>query len=219
MGYRINGINIKTDDLFQKLPDSKESNLDYKKMNKIYEAINLYTMFRDSSDISTSVKEKIKNIKQVRKENHYKDNDYDFMFCLLSDFFIDEELKEELTSEKRLHQCHDASIGLSLESPFKNVFIITGYVSDGEKDILHSVIEIDGEDTVIMDYTQNLMMKKEDFINITGFRELSKVSKEDLKNEIGIMTDIEMKVPYYLFFRNEIAKDLKKNNKVLKLHD
>lgn len=218
MSFTENGINTKTDELFRKIPNSKRTNNDFNNLNRIYSELNIYTLAREEDD-SPLTKEMFKYITPEKKESHYNDGKYDFKFCLLSDFFMDEKLKDELTSDKRFHKCHESSINLALDLPFKNVFVVTGYVNTGDKDILHSVVEIDGDDEVMIDYTQNILMKKEDYLKINCFREISRVRKEDLQQEIDTMTDLKMTIPYYLFFRDEMKKDLNKNKKILSLHD
>ena len=60
-------------------------------------------------------------------------------------------------------------------------------------------------------------IKYEDDINITNFKCYSVISKEDLINDQDKIILFNMKLPFYLFFRDEI--ELNKNEKVLKLNN
>ena len=60
-------------------------------------------------------------------------------------------------------------------------------------------------------------MSKEDYIAITNFREFSKISRDKLRQDEEKIKNFSMGIQYYLFFHNEIMKDLEKNEKLLKL--
>ena len=71
-----------------------------------------------------------------------------------------------------------------------------------------------------MDWTRNIMMPKEDYIELFNFKILSSVDKNDLKNDFDIVRDLEFTTKHYLLFRDEIMRDINKNkelfeNKVL----
>ena len=69
----------------------------------------------------------------------------------------------------------------------------------------------------IIDFTQNVIMSKQNYIKITNFKELSKISKEDVISDRSKVALFNMKIAYYLFFRDEIMKDINKNEKVFEL--
>ena len=221
--YTNSGVNVKTDKLFLEpiatLIEDKEM---LKKINQLYLKINMYTLKRDKFFKSFSVKQLIKDIEYEDEYqiNHYKDDDYDFRFDLLSDRIEGNLMTRELKSKKRFHKCHESSIGMSLQDEDNSMKILTGYIPCIDKEELHSVIEYKEQDVIyIIDYTQNLMMLKDDYISINKYRVVNEVSSESLKKDLSIMIELGIRTPFYLMFRDEIMRDLKKNSRVLKLED
>lgn len=144
----------------------------------------------------------------------YQKGNFKIPFNLLSDFMTHEDVKKELTSDERLHQCHEKSIILA--SIYPNFRIITGYVYLEKQRMLHSVIEYDdNEETIILDWTKNLRMLKEDYIRLTNLRVIETIEGYDVKNDItGPIIQMEMDFKTYCAFRPEIVKELKKNNSI-----
>ena len=144
----------------------------------------------------------------------YQKGNFKIPFNLLSDFMTHEDDKEELTSDERLHKCHEKSILLA--SIYPNFRIITGYVYLEKQRMLHSVIEYDdNEETIILDWTKNLRMLKEDYIRLTNLRVIETIEGYDVKNDItGPIIQIGLDFKTYCAFRPEIVKALKKNNRV-----
>ena len=129
-------------------------------------------------------------------------------------------MMRNLKSKKRFHKCHEASLGIALNGEDENTYILTGYVPTIDEEILHSVVELEYDSEIyIVDYTQNIMMKKEDFIRLNNFRLITRIPSSKVREDMDVMTRINIELPYYLVFRDEIVRDLKKNSKVLKLQD
>ena len=111
-------------------------------------------------------------------------------------------------------------MNFALKDNSDSVFVLTGYVPSIDEELLHSVVEIDIlNKKYIIDYTQNIVMKKEDYFEINQFRQISKVSSKTIKEDARIIDELQIPHPYYLIFRDEIMKDLNKNKKLLKLED
>ena len=96
--------------------------------------------------------------------------------------------------------------------------VVTGYVVIGNAKYLHSIIEIEREGVnIVIDLTRNLQMKKDDYIDMMKFEELSVIEGnqivEDLKLLLG-NTDYGCKA--YLVFRNQIMNNIKNNNDLTK---
>lgn len=222
MEYSIDGINKINNILFKNINYRKldsNHNLNY---SNIYIKLYYYTKYRDKTYIPSNIKELINNIKCEDSINYYNDDNVNFEFLLLSDFDYMKMRKKELTSDKRLHKCHITSYYFILNFPYENIYLLTGFINISNHDILHSVVEIkdkNNESSSIIDYTQNLIMKKDDYDKITNFKYYSKISKQDLINDKDIIISFNMKLPIFLFFRDEIMKDLQKNEKVLKLNN
>lgn len=216
-GMNINTYNLLFDDLNNKVSDktgsfeslaalciiSKFTKFDdmkiYSLMARIYETIDDYD-FRTiswSDELNSFV---------------YQNEDFKIPFNLLSDFITQEDDKKELTSNERIHKCHEKSILLA--SIYPNFRIITGYVYLEKQRMLHSVIEYDdNEGTIILDWTRNLRMLKEDYIRLTNLRVIETIEGYDVKNDItGSITQLGMDLKTYCVFRPEIVKELKKNN-------
>ena len=102
----------------------------------------------------------------------------------------------------------------------KKSSLLTGYISYEDIDILHTVVECEKDGKIkIVDYTKNLIMDKEEYIGLTNFRIIQRISRDDFLRDNRIINRCmpRMSLVVYLCFRDEIMKDLKKNNKVLKL--
>lgn len=144
----------------------------------------------------------------------YQKGNFKIPFNLLSDFMTHEDVKKELTSDERIHKCHEKSILLA--SIYPNFRIITGYIYLEKQRMLHSVIEYDdNEETIILDWTKNLRMLKEDYIRLTNLRVIETIEGYDVKNDItGPIIQMGMDFKTYCAFRPEIVKELKKNNSI-----
>lgn len=147
----------------------------------------------------------------------YEDEGVYLSFDLLSNKLENKELKKELTSKKRNGKCHVRSINIATNT--ENSKIVTGYATFANKRILHSVIEMPGKKSpVILDWTMNLIMSKEDYYKFSGFKELNSVKGEDVVDDVELIIDnIKLGCKAYLLFRDEIIREMKSKPELFKI--
>ena len=225
MSYTNCGFNKETDRVFMEpIPTTIEDKEKLKKQAELYLTINMYTKYRDKFLFPQWFKQELsKNITYDKKTNTntYEDEEFSFKFELLSDSIESRRTKRILKSDKRYHKCHEASFGMALNDDEDETYILTGYVPTIDEEVLHSVLEVkkDESKSYIVDFTQNIIMDKNDFIDINCFRVISRISCADLKSDLEVMRNLNLRLPFYFAFRDEIMRDLKKNSKVLGLKD
>lgn len=218
-GMNINTYNLLFDDINNKISDKKGS---CESLNALC-VISKFTKFDDikiyclmAGMYETIDDYDFRTISWSDELNSfiYQKGNFKIPFNLLSDFMTHEDVKKELTSDERLHKCHEKSILLA--SIYPNFRIITGYVYLEKQRMLHSVIEYDdNEETIILDWTKNLRMLKEDYIRLTNLRVIETIEGYDVKNDItGPIIQMGMDFKTYYAFRPEIVKELKKNNSI-----
>lgn len=144
--------------------------------------------------------------------------DYNFKYKKFSNFVFSLKEKRKLGSVKRYGNCHSASGSIAYHYDFD---ILTGYVTVGDKDILHSVLETKDDKSKIIDYTKNLVIDKADYIKLTNFREIQRISHEDYVNDVSLIYSLSpnFSIRAYLVFRDELMKELNKKVKVLRKED
>ena len=218
-GMNINTYNLLFDDINNKISDKKGS---CESLNALC-VISKFTKFDDikiyclmAGMYETIDDYDFRTISWSDELNSfiYQKGNFKIPFNLLSDFMTHEDVKKELLSDERIHQCHEKSIVLA--SIYPNFRIITGYVYLEKQRMLHSVIEYDdNEETIILDWTKNLRMLKEDYIRLTNLRVIETIEGYDVKNDItGPIIQMGMDFKTYCAFRPEIVKELKKNNSI-----
>lgn len=218
-GMNINTYNLLFDDINNKMSDKKGS---CESLNALC-VISKFTKFDDikiyclmAGMYETIDDYDFRTISWSDELNSfiYQKGNFKIPFNLLSDFMTHEDVKKELTSDERIHKCHEKSILLA--SIYPNFRIITGYIYLEKQRMLHSVIEYDdNEGTIILDWTKNLRMLKEDYIRLTNLRVIETIEGYDVKNDItGPIIQMGMDFKTYCAFRPEIVKELKKNNRV-----
>lgn len=218
-GMNINTYNLLFDDINNKISDKKGS---CESLNALC-VISKFTKFDDikiyclmAGMYETIDDYDFRTISWSDELNSfiYQKGNFKIPFNLLSDFMTHEDVKKELTSDERLHKCHEKSILLA--SIYPNFRIITRYVYLEKQRMLHSVIEYDdNEETIILDWTKNLRMLKEDYIRLTNLRVIETIEGYDVKNDItGPIIQMGMDFKTYCAFRPEIVKELKKNNSI-----
>lgn len=218
-GMNINTYNLLFDDINNKMSDKKGS---CESLNALC-VISKFTKFDDikiyclmAGMYETIDDYDFRTISWSDELNSfiYQKGNFKIPFNLLSDFMTHEDVKKELTSDERIHKCHEKSILLA--SIYPNFRIITGYVYLEKQRMLHSVIEYDdNEETIILDWTKNLRMLKEDYIRLTNLRVIETIEGYDVKNDItGPIIQMGLDFKTYCAFRPEIVKELKKNNRV-----
>ena len=156
--------------------------------------------------------------KYKNKTYTYNDGEEEYTFSLLEDLFGDAETKRILHSPERYGSCHHASIGMCLNLPHKNSKILTGYINYSDCRILHSVYyyEEDGME-IIYDYTKNIMMRKDEYFRLTNFKLINEIEREKLIEDKNFICNSNISVKAYMVFRDEMMRDIKKNEKVLQL--
>lgn len=222
MGYTIDGINTNTEIILQSDSENIQEGYDDDPLKKIFEDICLYTLYRNKFFLSFYLRDKFKKFSYCKKDkiNEYMDDEYSYSFYLLSDYMDNKKQKRELTSMNRFGKCHFATLCILFSSPYDDSYALTGYINNGEKDILHSVVEtVDEDGKCIIDYTQNLIMDKQDYFKLTGFKEITRISKKELNKDLFLLQGLDINSRFYLLFRHEIIRSLEKNRKVLKLED
>lgn len=218
MEYNNFGMNKKSEQIFNEIKPENIYTQDNIDLNLIYNKVNYYTMYRDKRMAPSHIKYLIRKIKHIDNINEYNEDGISFKFLLLSDFTQDEDRIKRLTSKRRFHQCHNESYNLVRDAIYEEAYVLTGYVNIDGNRILHSVAEVGSQGNMrIVDYTQNIVMLKNDYIRITNFKEISRVSREDINKDEEIIRRLKIDLPYYFIFRNEIINDLKKNENVLTL--
>ncbi len=216
--FKQDGINDKTYELLFE-DNVKLENEDENKDGhiKAFIAIDTFTKIRSKKDYYKA-KIYLKNMADLNKINYnkqtkkyeYKDENIEVEFEKLSSFLKSKKYKEELESEKRYRKCFDMAFILS--SAIKDSKITTGYIKLGKR-IFHTLVEKDG---YIFDWTHNLVMKKEDYIKITKFTELSSFYGKDFADDIKLISgNIPLSLPVYYLFRDEIMSNLEKNKDIL----
>lgn len=150
------------------------------------------------------------NFNEKTKEYEYINNNMVITFDKLSNYINDKSLVKELTSNKRYHKCHSRSIIFSPK--INGSKILTGYITVGGQRVLHSVIEYKYDnDDIILDWTRNLKITKNQYIKLTKFSELSAFDGENVSEDIQILTKyLNIGLKTYLTFRNELINEIRK---------
>ena len=163
---------------------------------------------------------KINNISfdNIHNEFLYNSGDVKFSFRKLSDYLhASDSMLKELHSDKRKGTCHLNAIFMT--EVFPNCKLVTGYVKLFNGKILHSVVEynIDDKDYIV-DYTLNIIMKKEDYNKLMIFNEISSYNGMDVQDDIksGELQKFET-LKFYVTFRDEILKNFECNNLLFNL--
>ncbi len=163
-----------------------------------------------------AVDDKFKTISWDGRLNSYiyQNGEFKIAFNLLSDFMLNEKAKSELLSNERIFKCQEESLALARSVP--NSRVVTGYVYLESQRMLHSVVEYDNNgETIILDWTKNLFISKENYLKLTNFRVIETIELCDLAGDIyNPISKIDMDLKVYCAFRPEIVKELKKNNSI-----
>lgn len=196
-----------------------------KERNSYDNKIAYYTLFHYMSDNSTKKYPKLFEFllkthnldlsrityNEVDKTYKYQYKDKVITFNKISDRINDEELRKELLSNKRLHKCHYRSIEIA--SRIENSKVVTGFITDGNIKMLHTVVEFNdkNDNTIVVDYINNLHIAKDQYIDLTKFKEISSIEIESVIDDNPIINILDMTYKPYLCFRDEIMADLQRN--------
>lgn len=145
------------------------------------------------------------------KQYEYKNNNLTITFDKLSNCFEDKGLIKELTSNKRYGKCHSRAMDIS--PSIEGSRIVTGYITLGNQKILHSIIEYEHDSkTIVLDWTRNLKITKEQYMELTNFVELSSFEGKKVIDDIEIIfKNLNIGVKTYVVFRDELIRDMQKN--------
>lgn len=225
--YKESGINKNTYELlfsdYTNIPEDEKAPIEN---SYILTMIQAYTKFREKSIFSKILKlyfEKKHKVdfSKIKFNEETKSYEYEFQgevytFDKLSDTMEDKKIKKELESDNRYQKCHLRSIELSLVLP--KSYIVTGHIKEFEGKYLHSIVEIEKEKgTYIVDYTKNIIMPKEQYVKLTSFEELERISDmEYLQHLQKILNIPEIDLKIYATFGKEIVKELEKNSFMIK---
>lgn len=105
---------------------------------------------------------------------------------------------------------------MSISPSIEGSKIVTGYITIGNKRVLHSVVEYehDGRD-IILDWTRNLVITKKQYKELTKFVELSSFEGRKVIGDIGfIFRNLNIGSKPYVVFRDELIKDMQKNTHI-----
>lgn len=150
------------------------------------------------------------------KQFEYRDNDKVITFDRLSDYIQDENLKKELISDKRDKNCHLRTVNIA--PSIKDSRIVTGYERIENSRNLHSIIEYNVDDkTIVLDWTRNLHISKEQYVELTKFVELTYFYGREVIDDFElILGNLNIGLKPYAIFREELMRDIKKNPQIFK---
>ena len=226
--YHYEGINNNTYNMlfkdFYDIDETEKQKLDY---YFVYYVMNFYTThshdrtIRRLLHLKYSKKNEVLNYVNYDKKNKLffimVDNER-FDFDLLSKHISSFKAKKELNNmKKRGGKCHTRSIGAA--TIIKDSAIMTGYMTVDDMKVLHSIILKKNDDGTILalDWNQNIIMSYDQYKKLFNFQEIKEIPGSyvlpDLKKTYGLSIDSKA----YLTFRDEIMKDLSKNEAVLGL--
>ena len=195
-------------------------------INELF-AIDMFTMLLHKKLIRTLLKGYLKrryhcDLKIIKfdeeSQKYYVElaNGKKIRFVLISDNMETKDKKyiKELESSKRKGKCHYRAFDVAIA--FDDANILTGLAMIGNKQYLHSVVETKNAkgELICLDWTRNIMMPKEDYIELFNFRILSVVAKDSIEEDIDYIRDLEFTTKHYLLFRDEIISDMMKNKDI-----
>lgn len=223
--YREDGINKNTYDLlFKDYDNLSDDEIMKQDVFKAWLTIQKFTMLQHKKILFGLAKIVLKNKEidlndiQYDKENNeyiYIHEDKKYTFDILSNYVEGKENIKELQSDKRYGECHSRSVAVAAN--MEDSKIVSGYVTIGDKKYLHSIVVKQNSKGIIeaLDWTQNVIMPYDQYKNIHQFEELAEVDSEvildDLKN---VLKGLNLGIKPYLFFRDELIKDTKRNEEI-----
>lgn len=153
------------------------------------------------------------NITKGDSASQYKFNykNKEFGFSLFSDFDLQPSDKKKLKSPKRIAESMYRTLKLACSMDLVNPRVTIGNSLVGNLDTL-ILFQADGMEKVI-DYAMNIVMNKEDYYELFGFKELNVLDKYDLYRIYYITSkfnDFEH-IYEYLIFSKEIFENFAKN--------
>ncbi len=231
MKYDRDGINLNTKAVLVTEEKLKEELYGSKEDLKIIRMLELYTQLVHKSifiRIMVRILARRNNIEISRIKYNKENKNYQYIlddgviipFDLISKHIVEapQSLKKELSSLKRAKKCHERT--LEICRSFENSIVHTGLIILGENQYLHTVLEFKdkyGKD-IIVDWTRNLWIDKEEYIKLFKFNILESIKSEDISNDAEFLKhhlpNTSLKV--YLTFRDELMKDINRNQSIFK---
>lgn len=138
-------------------------------------------------------------------------------FQLLSDM-VGEKTKEVLLSKNRYKHCHQNSLSLvyTLKGRGISAQLVSGMekMNDFEK-LDHTIVETEDE---VMDFNRNLVMKKEDYYQMTGFVVINRSDQELLSKNMELLDSYGIRIQSKTFgyLSQEFNRDLVRNKHLFK---
>lgn len=218
--YYKNGINKNTYDiLFPDFYNIKKEEMADEETSLIIELIDIYTLTEQKELFIDLVKKTFdeqyginySNIKynEETKQHEYKVDGKIYTFNELSDITDIEKFKKELKTDKRHHKCHTRTLELSFGVPESN--IVTGYEVIADIKALHSILEYKVKNKLyIIDYTKNIIMPKEQYMELTKFKEIERISDLEYIEDLGRIYNFpHLTDKVYVTFQKELIRELK----------
>ena len=201
--YEANGINKNTDKLLFDDKYYEETDRDIIKNSYGLRLIEVYTKLREKRIFKKLLEiyykkrysidfSKITYNKETGQYEYKDELDGEiYTFNKLSNLLDEQEMKDELESNRRYKKCHEKSMELMLTLP--ESFILTGYVKREYGKFLHSVVEIEKqEEPYIIDYTKNLVMPKEQYFKLTNFEQIERISDEEFLEDMVAIAQLDI---------------------------
>ena len=150
------------------------------------------------------------------KEYKYSHNGLEYTFDMISRYFDDPKIRKELLSNDRRGECNKGSIILS--DAIKGSRIATGYITVGNRKVLHSVVLFDDpkKGSLVYDWTLNLIMPLNQYKDMVSFNKLSEVASEDIRPELSKLVGFDLDTKAYLMFSKELIEDTKRNEGIFR---
>ena len=221
MGYNKDGINEETYNLLF------GCNFGYRKVDKdernrsfVYLIIDAFTKSREKQTFSDLLRkigdEYIDDLAKIawieeKKEYEYNVFGKKYTFSKISEMINLEKQKEELETSERYKKCHFATLNMAISD--KDDIVITGYRNIfGDQNVLHSVIET--KEGKIIDWTMNIVMTKEQYMELMGFKVIERLSNDDVIEILLKFPKLNglMAVNVASVFGKELLKDMEKRN-------
>lgn len=208
----VYGINANTYDL---LVDSNNKHTGEELGNSIpYVDLNILTS--GNKKLAYKIMRLIINIIKVRKGKddfkNYKMKDGSIVsYRLASDVFDFLDSEEELLSDDRYGHCYLKSIQMT--TFIKDSNILFGLTKIGDYQRMHAVVEFNLNDRLcVFDWTQNLVMPKDQYVKLFDFNIYNSIIGNDAKRIIELCQSkgINTSTSIVLAFGEELENDIKR---------
>lgn len=223
--YREDGINKVTYDLlFKDYDDITDEEMMEQDVFNAWLIIQQFTMIQHKKLLFGLAKIVLKNkginlnniqYDDENKEYVYIEGDNKYTFDILSNYVEGKKNIKELQSNKRYGKCHSKSVAAAAH--MEDAKIISGYATTGNKKYLHSIIVKKNSKGIVeaLDWTQNTIMPYDQYVKIHKFEELAYVDSEVILNDLEkVLRGFDLGIKPYLFFRDELIQDTKKNEEI-----